>query len=1017
MGIPKCAKRCTFLLLLLTCCLFQVEGQSHVPKKVTIVGRHVTLKYIFSQIEKQTNYYFSYNPADVDVQRTMDIDFRNAPLADVLSFVLKDRNSWDFDDRSINVKKAPPLSASASPPPHTDMPDTPKMIMGKVLDETVIIGYGTTTQRFNTGNVTAVKGDFIAGQSGTNLLMALQGRVPGMLITQTGGVSGMAMKVQIRGQNSLVNGTQPLFIIDGIPYNPILTGGLGSQIWGDKASAFNFINPEDVESIDVLKDADATAIYGSRGANGVVLITTRKGKPGKAELKVIVNRGFGQTSRKVKLLNTQQYIQMRREAFKNDGVTPTERNAVDLLKWDTTRYTDWQKELTGGTANIINTQASISGGNEYFQYLLSGHYRRETTVFPGDFRDTRGGIHFSTSGTSADQRFSVTFTGSFLADKTSLPGLDLTRQIMLPPNAPPAHLENGSLDYSWLNPYIALVGPLFNANVKNLLGNIGLQYRLLPGLVLKTTVGYNWLTGKSQTIIPIAMYAPTQQNGRTGSLHNYDYESVSRIIEPQLSHVCHLGALRLETVLGGTIQGYNETREVINGDGFKDDLLIRNIRYADTVYGQMDGAAYRYVALFGRTSLNWKNRYLLNLSVRRDGSSRFGPRKQFAVFAAAGGGWIFSEEPFFSPLRRVLSFGKLRLSYGTTGNDQIGDYQYLDQYDPVSGSYQGVIGLMPARLFNAEFAWELTQKSEAGLELGFLKDKILLSASHFIYRSSNQLVSYPLPDITGAGSIIGNLPAVIRNTGWEFVLSTQHIRLKKFEWASSFNISFGRNKLVSYPDPTIPMPAAPEFVEGQPLSQLYVATSMGVDPATGSYLFADAQQHPVPVEKAAQSMSVNSVPVFFGGWRNNLRMGQFQLEVLLQFTKQQGLNTTFDPTFMPGSQQNQYAVVLSRWQKPGDQTDRQRYTQGGSLREGYRQAMKSDLGYADASFVRFRYIEGAWLLPEKMQRKLHLHDSRVYLQAQNLFTLTSYKGLDPETQSRTAIPPLRVLSAGLKISL
>lgn len=1015
MGMPKPTIFCLLLLLLHTCCLYQVEGQVYPSQKVTIVGRHVTLKDIFSQIEEQTQYYFSYNPAEVDVNRTLDVRFKKAALQDVLNGVFKGSYAWKFDKGSINVWRASLAMGPQLQP--LDLSDTPKLIMGKVLDETVIIGYGTTTQRFNTGNVTTVKGDFIAGQSGANVLMALQGRVPGMLITQTGGVSGMAMKVQLRGQNSLVNGTQPFFIIDGIPYNPVLTGGLGSQIWGDKASAFNFINAEDVESIEVLKDADATAIYGSRGANGVVLITTRKGQAGKTQLTVKVSRGFGQTARKVKLLNTQQYIAMRREAFKNDGVTPTERNAPDLLKWDTSRYTDWQKELTGGTASITNVQASVSGGNKSIQYLLSGHYRKETTVFPGKFGDTRGGVHFSTSGSSVDQRFKATFSGSFMADKTSLPGLDFTSQIMLPPNAPPVYLEDGSLNYSWVNPYIALVGPLFDADVKNVLGNAALQYRLLPGLVLKTTMGYNWLTGKSQTILPIAMYEPAVRNNKTGSLHKYDYEAISRIIEPQLSLTHQMGALRLEMVVGGTIQGYNETRENINGNGFKDDLLIRNIRYADSVYGKMEGASYRYAALFGRTGLNWKNRYLLNLSVRRDGSSRFGPRKQFATFAAAGAGWIFSEEPFMCHLRRVLSFGKLRMSYGTTGNDQIGDYQYLDEYSDVSGAYQGVIGLQSSRLFNADFAWELTRKSEAGLELGFLKDKILFSASHFIYRSSNQLVSYPLPDITGAGSIIGNLPAVIRNAGWEFVLSTRQIRKDKLEWASSFNISFGRNKLVRYPDPTILIPGTTGFVKGEPLSQRYVATAMGVDPAAGMYLFADADHHPVPEEKAAESLSVNSYPVFFGGWQNSLRIGRFQLEVLLQFTKQVGINTTFDPSFMPGYQQNQYAVVLSRWQKPGDITDRQRYTQSGSLRAGYKKAMNSDLGYEDASFVRCRYLEAAWLLPKKMQHNLRLHDSRLYVQAQNLFTLTNYKGLDPETQSRTAIPPLRVLSAGLKISL
>lgn len=1015
MGKPKPALLCQLLLLFFTCCLCQVKGQGHARQKVTIVGKGLSLRYIFSQIEKQSPYYFSYNPAIVNIHQTLDADFRNAAVPDVLNAVLKGLYTWKLDDRSINVEKAPLTMGPRMQP--LEMPDTPALITGKVLDETVIIGYGTTTQRFNTGNVTTIKGDFIAGQSGTNLLMALQGRVPGMLVTQTGGVPGMAMKVQIRGQNSLVNGTQPFFVVDGIPYNPVLNGGLGSQIWGNNASALNFINAEDVESIEVLKDADATAIYGSRGANGVVLISTRKGQPGKAKLSIHVNQGFGQTARKVKLLNTQQYIAMRREAFRNDGVTPAERNAVDLLKWDTTRYTDWQQQLTGGTAAVTNAQASVSGGNKDFQYLLSGHYRRQGTVFPGRFGDSRGGIHFSGSSTSADQRFNVTFTGSFLADKTSLPGFDLTSQIMLPPNAPPAYLEDGSLNYSWLNPYIALAGPLFDAHVKNLLANVGLQYRLLPGLVLKTTMGYNWLGGKSETILPMAMYAPDVRKDKTGSLHKYDYEAISRIIEPQLDYEAQAGALRLKIVLGGTLQSYHGTRENINGDGFKDDGLIRNIRYADTVYGGREGAAYRYAALFGRSALNWKDRYLLNLSLRRDGSSRFGPRKRYAVFAAAGAGWIFSEEPFMQQLHRVLSFGKLRLSYGTTGNDQIGDYQYLDRYDDVTGTYQGVTGLKSSRLFNADFAWELTRKSEAGLELGFLGDRLLFSASHFIYRSSNQLVSYPLPDITGAGSIIGNLPAVIRNTGWEFTLSTRYACKEKFEWASAFNISFGHNKLLHYPDPTIPILGMAGFVEGEPLSQRYVATSMGVDPATGSYLFADANRHPVPAEKAAESLSVNSVPVFFGGWQNSIRLGRFQLEVLLQFTKQQGINTTFDPSYMPGSQQNQYVVVLSRWQKPGDITDRQRFTQNGLLREGYKKAIKSDLGYEDASFIRCRYMEAAWLLPGKMQHRLHLHNSSIYVQAQNLFTLTCYQGLDPETQSRTAIPPLRVLSAGLKISL
>ncbi|WP_186774533.1 TonB-dependent receptor plug domain-containing protein [Chitinophaga pinensis] len=600
--MPERAKCSTLFLLLYTCCLLQVHAQQE-QAGISVSGRQLSLQYIFTRIQEQTDYYFSYG-ADIDITRTMDVNFKQTPLRTVLNTILKKDYAWQFDGRSINVRKIrqTPIPGPADKPP----PDTPRLIQGKALDETVIIAYGTTTQRFNTGNVTAIKAGSIGGQSGTNLLLALQGRVPGLLVTQTGGIGGMAMKVQLRGQNSLENGTQPLFIIDGIPYNPTLSGGLGSQIWGEKASAFNFINPEDVESIDVLKDADATAIYGSRGANGVILINTRKGKAGKTLLRFNITTGMTHTARSVRLLNTTAYLEMRNEAFRNDGVTPTERNAPDLLKWNPERYTDWQKELIGGTGNITSTQASISGGSNNYQYLLSGHYRRETMVFPGSFGDTRGGIHFSTNANSTDQRFTATFTGSFLADKTTLPGFDFTSRIMLPPNTPPAYLEDGSLNYSWLNPYIGLIGPLFNADVKNLLANIGLQYQLLPGLILKTNIGYNWLTGRSISLTPLAIYAPAIRNTRTGSSQHFHYEGSSRIIEPQATYTLNKHDWHLQLLAGGTLQGYNENRDALYADGFKDDALLRNIYYADTVYGKTELSAYRYLALFGRMGIHYK---------------------------------------------------------------------------------------------------------------------------------------------------------------------------------------------------------------------------------------------------------------------------------------------------------------------------------------------------------------------------------------------------------------------------
>lgn len=1013
MGIPKSTSRYTLFILLYTCCCLQANARQ-VGNRISLFGRQLSLQSIFSKIREQTGYYFSYN-GDIDVTQLMDVQFKDASLATVLDAVLRPRYSWELDGHSINVKMILPAPATVKQSPVTD---TPALVMGYDLDETVVVAYTTTTRRLSTASCfTTVKGPSVARQVSTNPLLALQGRVPGLMVTQTGGIGGTEVKVQLRGQNSLVNGTQPLYIVDGIPYNPIITGGLGSFIWGDKASAFNFINLDDVESIDVLKDADATAIYGSRGANGVIVVTTQKGKAGKAVVRAVVATSISHTARKVKLLNTQQYLEMRREAFNNDGATPTVRNAPDLLLWDPQRYTDWQEELTGGTGHIISTQLSVSGGNENYLYRLSGHYRKESLVFPGSSGSNRGGLHVSMSGNSTDKRFQANFSGSFLADKTHLPGSDFTSMITLPPNAPPAYLEDGTLNYDWLNPYIGLIGPSFEADIKNVLANAGLQYRVLPGLILKTTMGYNWLTGRSVVLSPLAIVHPSLRYGLSGSSRHYDYEAISRIIEPQATYSLTKGYWHLNGLLGGTIQGYKETRETLNADGFEDDALLRNIHYADSVYGKLESGAYKYVALFGRFGLNYNNRYLLNLSIRRDGSSRFGPRKQFAVFGAVGTAWIFSEEDFMKPLKPVITFGKLRASYGTTGNDQIGDYQYLGEYKKVDGTYQGVTGMQPARLFNADFAWELTRKSEVGLDLGFLYDRILFSSCYYLHRSSNQLISYPLPDITGAGSIIGNLPAVIRNNGLEFAVSVQRIKYRKLVWHSSFNISFGHNKLVSYPDPTIPVLPINKFVEGQALSQKYVATAMGVDPQTGAYLFADANHQPVPAEKAAENKAVDVVPVCYGGWSNNFDLGAFSLEIMLHFVRQKGLNTTFDPDYMPGYQRNQYVGVQSRWRQPGDITDRQRYSQNGSLREGYLKAMKSDLGYADASFLRVRYVEVNWSFPSAMLSRLHLQEGKIYIQGQNLFTWTGYKGLDPETQSRKTLPPLRVFTVGLKIAL
>lgn len=883
------------------------------------------------------------------------------------------------------------------------------------LGETVVVGYGTTTQRFNVGDVTIIKGEDIMKQPVTDPLLALQGRVPGMMITQTTGVQGGEVKVQIRGQNSLNNGTQPLFIIDGIPYSPAVSGINGFGAMGTTISALNFINPADIESINVLKDADATAIYGSRGANGVVLIITKKGKSGAARININVYSGWANVTRKDKLLNTSQYLEMRREAFKNDEKVPTASNAPDLLVWDTTRYTDWQKVLVGGTARYNDAQVSTSGGTNFVQYLVGGNYHKQTTVFPGNFSNQNGGAHFSITGISPSQRLRTVLTGSYAVSKSNVPTSDYANKINLEPDAPPIYNTDGTLNWAnstWSNP-LANALKILDARTNNLLSNFDVSYRLFSGLQLKANLGYNALGINTFSGNPIASSDPKFVNLITASGTYTDTKIRSWIFEPQATYIAPIGKGTINALVGMTLLGNRSEAQRLIALGIKDDALIRNLAAATSYISSNTGSNYKYAAVFARVGYNLEDKYLLNLTLRRDGSSRFGPRKQFATFGSIGAGWIFSEEKLIKTLLPFLRYGKLRASYGTVGNDQIGDYGYLDRYEYQDQTYQQVKGLRQVGLFNADFAWELTRKAEAGLETGFLENnKILLVGSYYRNRSTNQLISYPLPTMVGASSINGNLPAVIQNSGWEFALTTRNIQKRNFEWSTSFNISVGRNKLVSYSG------SGDIYARvGQSLSQVQLFKFLGVDPAKGSYLFADAKGNPVPAEIAIQYTSLNLEPTYFGGIQNSLRFKGFNLDVFFQYVKQMGASGLYDALYTPGSRRNQSVTVLNRWQQAGDNTDVQRFSQNGSLTQSFKSTLSSDKGYADASFIRCKNVSLSWQVPESWKQKMHVNNCRIYFQGQNLFTITKYPGWDPETKSVSVIPPLRVLTGGIQLIL
>jgi hypothetical protein len=362
-----------------------------------------------------------------------------------------------------------------------------------------------------------------------------------------------------------------------------------------------------------------------------------------------------------------------------------------------------------------------------------------------------------------------------------------------------------------------------------------------------------------------------------------------------------------------------------------------------------------------------------------------------------------------------LSFGKLRGSYGTSGNDQITSYQFLSTYTSSSYSYEGISGLSPTRLTNPYFAWEIVKKMEGGIDLGFLKDRILVSGSYYRDRTGNQLVGYPLPYITGFSTVQYNLPAIIQNTGWEITVNSTNIKTANFSWTTTGNISIPENKLVSYPL-IANSPYKNIYVVGQSIFIKKVYHNTGVDPQTGIYGFTTKNANGLPSAPQDQITSKPVTQVFYGGIENSLSFKGLRLDFLFQFVKQLGYDYR-KYIYPPGTDNNNEPIaVLGRWQTTGNLTGVERFGVSSAVTNAYNSLQGSDGVITNASFVRLKNLALSYELPSSYKTKCHLKSARVYLQCQNLWTLTKYNGMDPEVGGLT-LPPLRMITGGVQIGL
>ena len=908
------------------------------------------------------------------------------------------------------------------------------------LDEVQVIAYGTTTQRLSTGNTFTVKASDIEKAPVGNPLLALAGRIPGVVITQSSGLPGSNVSVQIQGQNSISKGNDPFYVIDGVPFPSQNLSGITNYLIG-AGNPLSFINPGDIESITVLKDADATAIYGSRAANGAILITTKKSKAGQTKVDINVQNGIGQIPHRLDVMNTSQYLEMRREAIKNDGLTiPTTPTPeyYDLTLYDQNRSTDWQKELIGKTASYQDIQTTISGGTDNTQFSFGANYHRETTVFPGSFADKKGGVHLSLINTSVNKKFQMRFTGNYLNDNNKLPGVDLTSTaISLMPNAPLLYNSDGSLNWdlyngvsTWYNPLATSILLKYNKESNNLVSNVELSYEFIKGLNLKSSFGYNRLQTDDIKTTPQTASPPNI----TGNVRSAAYGSSNIntwIIEPQLTYQVRNGFGNLDFLIGSTFQSSRNKAMLLSGWSYGSDAQLDDIKAAGAISADNSlQSVYKYNALFGRVSYNLRERYMLNFTARRDGSSRFGSENLFHNFFAIGGAWIFSNEKWLIENLPGLSYGKLKLSYGTTGSDQIGDYSFMSLYSPYSAgvSYGGGTAIKPTGLTNPYLQWEETKKLNLGLDFGLFQDRLIFNLNYYRNRSGNQLIGQALPIITGFNGITQNFNAKVENTGFELSLNTVNIKSGSFSWLSSFNFTRNRNKLIKY-DNLENSGYKDYYVIGEPISIIKAYQYAGINSQTGFYQFrkADGTITDSPIDPDDKNVLINTTPKFYGGLSNSFNYKGFSLDFLLQFVRQTGLDQGklgnslppgFYSSFGASILGNQPLSVINRWRQPNDPAKIQKFTTDfGSGYSAYYFATQSDFSYSDASFIRLKNLSLSWSIPKGVVNKRHFQNARIYFQGQNLLTFTSFKGFDPENQSYSSLPPLRVLTLGIQLTL
>lgn len=936
----------------------------------------------------------------------------------------------------------------------------------EALDEVVVIGYGTKTKRELTGAITKVSASELVGVSGrSDISTALQGRTSGVQITSQGGSPDGEVRIRVRGNSSINSSGDPLIVIDGVP---VSNSGFGG------ASGLSSINAEDIESVEVLKDAAAAAIYGSRAANGVLLITSKKGKKGKTTVNANYEYGALTVAKRLDMLSGDEYVSEMDRAISNRknmaaiggskayNIFPVAINGLQGFSEEWVRSshpnTKWLDQIYGsGNYNKVNI--AVSGGEEKTTFYLSGSYRGDRGMLKGDNSDRITGRlnveHIANKWFKAGANVSITNTvrnrntGDFAAAHTSL--------LPIYPLYRPNNAEEYFGDYfdnttGNINPVFRMQESSDNTNSFRSLNTLYAQINPITDFNIRYEFGVDYGFNQRREYMSMLLYpkdAPGNKGGGNGFVSNGRFQNMTLSNTITTNYTKKFADIHRITAMVGV--AYESSKNSGNSnvkEGFQTET--QKIDGSQYIAGNESENETRFASYFGRVSYSYNNRYMFEGSFRRDGSNRFGPGNRWGNFKGFSLGWILSEESFMSQTSDYLNFLKLRASYGETGNAEIGAYRYLSSayVDWNNAKYAGYAGILAKQIGDKNLGWEVTRQTNIGLDYGLFENRINGSIEYYHKKSTNLLMNVPGSHSYGweQTSLLANV-GELSSHGFEFNISATVINRKSFSWITEFNIATNkstvdrlvRDKGANYPGYFTVQTAGYYnggiVMEGKSLGTYYLPKFAGIDPITGhEYIYEldrayfettgetrttgnliDATRYGTTI--ANQNCFVtkeSSQPKLFGGWSNKFKYKGLDLSFMFYY---QSGNHIYDASEMSMS----YAKE-----------------EGGEMLESvkdlpliYGQPQITSTRFLhDASFIRLKNLQIGYTLPKSFTNRAALKAIRIYASAENLWTITKYKGYDPEFFTGSGVqgnvmpgiynfqlPQPRIFSLGASIDL